>query len=273
MPFVDSVVARRLETAQAWRAVKYAQAIQVLRPHAGSAIEPVAGGYAIFTGAAFPVNRAIGLGMHGPVTPADLEVLQRFYRSRGAVPRVDLCPLADPSLLELLNEGGYLLERYYSVLARPLAEDAGPLPATPGLRVDVVRPEERDLWLRTVAQGFSGEQMPPQETLDVLAPNLRSATAVAFMAWLDDRPAGGGAIVTHHGVAELCSASTRSSFRRRGVQMALLQVRLAAAREVGCDLAMVVTSPGSASQRNVERAGFALAYTKAVMIGANEPLG
>jgi GNAT superfamily N-acetyltransferase len=268
MPFVDRVVARRLETAQAWRSVKYAQAIQVLRPHAVSATEPVAGGYAIFTGPAFPVNRATGLGMHGPVTHADLEVLQRFYRSRGTVPRVDLCPLADPSLPELLSEAGYQLERFYSVLLRPLGEDAGPLPTTPGLRVDVARPEERDLWLHTVAQGFSGEQVPPQETLALLAPNFHSATAIAFLAWLDDWPAGGGAMVTHDGVAELCSASTRSAFRRRGVQTALLQVRLAAAREAGCDLAMVLTSPGSASQRNVERAGFGLAYTKAVMIGA-----
>ncbi|HUV89752.1 MAG TPA: hypothetical protein VMY80_08870 [Anaerolineae bacterium] len=41
-----------------------------------------------------------------------------------------------------------------------------------------------------------------------------------------------------------------------------------AAREQGCDLALVLTSPGSDSQRNVERAGFRLAYTKAVLSAA-----
>jgi hypothetical protein len=39
-----------------------------------------------------------------------------------------------------------------------------------------------------------------------------------------------------------------------------------AARLAGCDLGMVITSPGSHSQRNVERLGFQVAYTKAVMV-------
>jgi hypothetical protein len=32
-------------------------------------------------------------------------------------------------------------------------------------------------------------------------------------------------------------------------------------------LALVVTAPGEESQRNVERAGFRLAYTKVVVVG------
>jgi hypothetical protein len=31
---------------------------------------------------------------------------------------------------------------------------------------------------------------------------------------------------------------------------------------VGCDLAMVCTEPGSGSQRNAERQGFQIAYTR-----------
>ena len=53
----------------------------------------------------------------------------------------------------------------------------------------------------------------------------------------------------------------------RGVQMALLQARLNTAREAGCDIAITLTTPGSASQRNVERAGFSLAYTRAIVKG------
>jgi len=44
--------------------------------------------------------------------------------------------------------------------------------------------------------------------------------------------------------------------------------QLAAAREQGCDLALTITSPGSDSQRNMERMGFRLAYTKAILVGA-----
>jgi hypothetical protein len=53
--------------------------------------------------------------------------------------------------------------------------------------------------------------------------------------------------------------------------MALLQARLAAARRAGCDLAVVGTSPGSDSQRNIERAGFTLAYTKVIMVREEAP--
>ena len=39
-----------------------------------------------------------------------------------------------------------------------------------------------------------------------------------------------------------------------------------AARQEGCDRAMTLTTPGSYSQRNLQRLGFWLAYTKVVMV-------
>ena len=69
----------------------------------------------------------------------------------------------------------------------------------------------------------------------------------------------------HGGVAEFGGASTRVAYRKRGVQTALLRHRLDAAYTLGCDLAMVMTTPGTVSQRNVQRAGFDVAYTKAIM--------
>lgn len=43
-------------------------------------------------------------------------------------------------------------------------------------------------------------------------------------------------------------------------------VRLAEARDEGCDLAVVTTQPGSKSQENVQRLGFELLYTRAVLV-------
>lgn len=67
-------------------------------------------------------------------------------------------------------------------------------------------------------------------------------------------------------MVELGGASTRPEFRRRGVQSALIAQRLQAAYAQGCRLAYAKTSPGSDSQRNLQRAGFELAYSKAVMV-------
>ena len=49
---------------------------------------------------------------------------------------------------------------------------------------------------------------------------------------------------------------------RHGLQAALLQERMRYAFDSGCDLAMMVAMPGSDSQRNAERSGFRIAYTR-----------
>jgi GNAT superfamily N-acetyltransferase len=55
-------------------------------------------------------------------------------------------------------------------------------------------------------------------------------------------------------------------FRGAGLQGALIRERLRAAVEEGCDLATASTLPGSVSQRNYERNGFQVAYTKAILV-------
>jgi GNAT superfamily N-acetyltransferase len=68
------------------------------------------------------------------------------------------------------------------------------------------------------------------------------------------------------GVAQLTGAATLPAHRRRGVQTALLSTRLADAVRAGCDIAVVTTAPGSKSQQNVQRRGFHLLYTRAVLV-------
>jgi GNAT superfamily N-acetyltransferase len=64
----------------------------------------------------------------------------------------------------------------------------------------------------------------------------------------------------------LYADATHPFFRRRGVQAALIAARLRAGAERGCDLATAGTLPGTVSQRNYERLGFQVAYTRALMV-------
>jgi GNAT superfamily N-acetyltransferase len=66
----------------------------------------------------------------------------------------------------------------------------------------------------------------------------------------------------HDGVAWFGGAATVPELRRRGLQGALLRERMRYAAAHGCDLAMMVAQPGSNSQRNTERNGFRVAYTR-----------
>jgi len=83
--------------------------------------------------------------------------------------------------------------------------------------------------------------------------------------------AGGASMRLTDGVAQLCGAATLPAHRRRGVQTALLEERLAIAAAAGCDLAVVTTQPGSKSQQNVQARGFDLLYTRAILV--REPGG
>ena len=70
------------------------------------------------------------------------------------------------------------------------------------------------------------------------------------------------------GLAVLFATTVLPEFRKTGVHAALIAERLRAARAAGCDLASAVALPGSGSQRNFERAGFRVVYTKVVLVGA-----
>jgi len=114
----------------------------------------------------------------------------------------------------------------------------------------------------------TGESFPADVLRETFSNYLGVEHFQRYLARLDDRTAGGGGLYLGGGIGFLCGAATLAAFRRRGVQAALLQRRLAAAASAGCDLAIVTTAPGSKSQQNVQRHGFALMYARAVLVRA-----
>jgi len=84
MVFADALLAQRIEAAEAANA-------RACSPRGASVLE-VAGGCAIFTGADSPLTHAVGIGLNGAVTEAQIGALETFFRSRDARPTIDLCP-------------------------------------------------------------------------------------------------------------------------------------------------------------------------------------
>jgi GNAT superfamily N-acetyltransferase len=66
----------------------------------------------------------------------------------------------------------------------------------------------------------------------------------------------------HEGVGLPGGAATVPEMRRKGLQTALIAAQIRYACEQGCDLPMMVAEPGSNPQRNAERNGFRVAYTR-----------
>jgi GNAT superfamily N-acetyltransferase len=147
------------------------------------------------------------------------------------------------------------------------------LPA--GIEIAESGPAEFHDWLEAVVTGFAhpddqgvpSDEEFPREVLERVMGDLAGASGFSrYLARRGGEIAGGASLRMEGGVAQLCGAATLPAHRRKGVQTALLLSRLDLARDAGCDVAVVTTQPGSKSQENVQRQGFQLLYTRAVLI-------
>jgi GNAT superfamily N-acetyltransferase len=216
----------------------------------------------MFDGVTSPCTQTFGLGLFQPASAADLDAIEAFYRERGAPVFHEVSPLADPSLLPLLTGRGYAPCELSSVMYRPLErhrEREGP--RNLHLQARVIRGDERELWAATAARGWA-DVAPVEVVQDLMRVSAGRTGGAAFLAELDGKAVAAGALSIHDGVALLAGASTVPEARKQGAQLALLDARLAYAAGHGCDLAMMGAAPGSASQRNAERHGFRIAYTR-----------
>jgi GNAT superfamily N-acetyltransferase len=267
MLLADLGLAQRLERNDALNTADYAHTLKRLQPEAPARVQPIAGGYAAFMRPDMPVNRCVGLGMAAPVTAGDLDAVETFYRGYGLPSKIDLCPLADRSLVDGLNERDYRIGTFFNVHARPItAADADSRPQSV-VHVDVVTPEQAELWATTIVRDDPRVPVPADDPWLVLAlVAARRPGVTCFLAWIDSQPVGGAALAIRDGLATFFSTATLTPYRGRGVQTALVAARLAFAARAGCDLASVVTNPGNQSQRNMQRAGFQVVYTRMTML-------
>ncbi len=253
--------ARRLEDTEVAVSESCLQSWVARYPELGSTAAPLAGGKALFFGTSSPLSQALGVGMRGPVSPDDFDRLESFFRARGAPVVISLCPHADPSVIAHLHARRYRITHFENTLVRPV-EGQFPLPPT-RLGVRRADPTERDLWSRTVMLGFSDGQPVSDDMVSLFAIFFHAESASAWFAFdQSGRPAGGGMISVIGRYGMLYGDSTLPESRGAGMQSALIAARLRQASLAGCTLAVACTLPGSTSQRNYERAGFRVAYTK-----------
>jgi GNAT superfamily N-acetyltransferase len=261
MPFSDLALSRRLERAEGFACAQYADARGRLFPDSGAAWIEYAGAYAVFNGVDSPITQTFGLGVFEELSPASLDAIERFFLDRGAPVLHEVSPFAGVAALDLLCRRNYrpveLTNVLYRSVERPTAERPG------NIRVRLIGPEEAQLWSDISARGWSHEH--PELLKFILALGAISTAreqSLCFLAEVDAKPGAAGALCIHQRVALFAGAATIPELRRRGLQTALLHERMRYAFEHGCDLAMIGAVPGSDSQRNAERKGFSIAYTR-----------
>lgn len=274
--FATATLARRIERAEAGLILEAVRSAARRVPPDQVVLRDLHGGVAAYVEPGAPFNKVAGLGFDGVPSADALDALEHEFAIRHSPVQVELSTLADPDVGRTLSRRGYELVGFENVLGLPLGASST-FAAVPGVDVTRAADEESPAWLDTVATGFlspdtfdgppSHEAVIPRDVLDrVFGDTIAAPGFERYLARRGGAIAGGASLRIDHGVAQLSGAATLPVHRRQGVQTALLRHRLAESARRGCDVAVVTTQPGSKSQENVQKAGFALLYARAILL-------
>ena len=272
--FCDTTLAGRIERAEAQLTAGASEAARRRGADPRGFVIPIAGGVASFAEEGSPFNKVAGLGFGGVPDAAALDEIERAFAACGVPVQVELANLADAEIGAFLTRRGYRLVSFENVLGRTLTGEFERV-MPPGIAVRPSGDDELGTWLDVVVdaglhpdtQGLPSHEEFPREALAKAERDLVTAAGVSRYAALRDRIiVGGASFRLAEGIAQFTGAATSPAHRRRGIQTALLSARLAAAAAAGGDIAVVTVQPGSKSQQNVQRRGFDLLYTRAVLV-------
>lgn len=256
-------LARRLEESEA---AHWASLMEGLAALPGNPYQPQVRRFGRLVALACPgmakryfVNRIFGAG------DGDEESLQEavaWMRSLGVPVRIDICPVLPHEMLvrQLAREG-------FGALGFQMALYGPPVVQVPPSGVALRRAETpADFAFVEKAMPIAFEETDPtwlRWLTDSTRVTLTRPDWRTYIGYVDGEPAGFGQLHMANGVGSLALAGTLREFRGRGVQTALILQRIADAAAAGCDLIAAQTGNGTASQRNMERLGLRVAYTKA----------
>ena len=264
MIFSDLELSKRLERAEARSNADFVETRALLEPYSGATWIEVGGAYAMFDGVESPCTQTFGLGLFEDTTDGHLDEIEAFFADHDAPVFHEVSPMAAASLMPMLNARGYCPIELSSLLYLAL-EPSSDVPQTsnPNISTRIISPDEVDLWARTSAAGWATEHEALADFMFAFGRiSAQCDGAYPYLAELDGDPVATGMLFIHGEVAMLAGANTVPEGRNNGAQNALLAARLKFAAERGCTLAAMGAAPGSQSQKNAQKNGFRIAYTR-----------
>lgn len=201
-----------------------------------------------------------------------IEPLARWYAEHDIKPTFELVPgQYDKNLgRELARLGFYQSSFHASLIGRPgtagcadagyggagYADDGGAIEliATAAALED---------YLDAYVAGWGIPEKDHAQFKRNVRPWLEQAGWSLYLARVNGRPAAAATLYLRDGVGYLADSATNPSFRRRGLQLALLRRRIRDAGCAGADLVFSGAEPLSSSHRNMERVGLRLQFTRA----------
>jgi ribosomal protein S18 acetylase RimI-like enzyme len=190
-----------------------------------------------------------------------VEPLVRWYREQGLVPTFEMVPgMFDASLGRELARLGFFQSAHHACLIGD-----SDLTSSAESQIDVERvqtPEAMERYLDAYVAGWGIAEKDHAQFKTNVRPWLDRAGWSLHLARVDGQPAAAATLYLHDRVGYLADATTDPSFRRRGLQLALLQRRIRDAKATGIDFVFSGAEPFSTSHRNMERIGMRVQFIR-----------
>jgi GNAT superfamily N-acetyltransferase len=278
--FCGTELCARIELAEAELVAQATAAGRARQAGEAPLVLPLAGGVAAWGREGSPLNKVAGLGFGGVPSDEELTALERAFDERHAPVRVELATLAVAGLAGVLAARGYHLVGFENVLGLRLPIALESLAIAAGVTLAESGEAELDAWLEVLIAGFAtpdsqgvpaGESYAPDLIREIMRDTVSAEGFIRYAARRQGELAGAASLRLSGEIAQLTGAATLPHHRRQGVQSSLLAARLARATMADCKVAVVTTEPGSKSQENIQRQGFELLYTRAVLVREPRP--
>jgi ribosomal protein S18 acetylase RimI-like enzyme len=208
-------------------------------------------------------NRTIGFGNEYAINENNIRALIKFYQRVG-VKRFFLphSPVAGYiSEIQDLSEYGFKFHNNWVKFYKKLKNQ---LPVQNScVKIVNASPKENHTFDKIIQEGFDWEE----EAALLFSQTIGRPGWNHYFATKDDKPIAAASMYYNGHFASLAIAATLPDYRRYGAQSALITQRINDAIDMGCKYMAVETAenkPGkfSASNRNMKRFGFDLAYLR-----------
>jgi ribosomal protein S18 acetylase RimI-like enzyme len=219
---------------------------------------------AAFAGAEAYSNRITGAAL----APEHIDPAIAFFDARGADTKLEVSSYASPALIAAVNARGFELRFFTHVLAMPVRNVSR---LTPPAGITIERLDRSDLAaVRAAAihndRCFATDRDVSEVSVGLTMKHLLNPTNDTFVAKARGEIVGVGCSESSHGVTLVFGGAVRPDLRGRGLQQALINVRVANAAERGSEVICVMAGPGTQSERNALRAGFQIVGTRAFFV-------
>lgn len=194
-----------------------------------------------------------------------IEQIIDFYNEKKIPIRFELTPAhVSSELLTYLNELGFYQCDFHTTLFNSISNYD--FTSNSGVSIRKIKEDEFDIFADIYTRGF---QMPSFLKEGVAQNNsilFNKEGWTFYLASVDGEAAGIGVLYQKNGIATLAAAATSPEHRNKGIQSTLINERMNKAIVDNCQLVVGQAKFGSTSQRNMERQGMKIAYTKAIWV-------